>query len=267
MTLPFIDRASPLLLVGMCVMYPGAGLIEKIGTDWDWLWIDAQHGDLDFREVVDLIRATHLIGRPGIVRVPACDPGWVGKVLDAGAAGVIIPMVESLEETEAMVQAAKFPPVGNRSFGGRRIVDLMGRRYYDSANRDTVLILQVESNEACARADEFAAMEGVDGLFLGPDDLLIRDGRDVDSAKSHATIGRQLGLVTQACRKYDKLSVCVAASESAMEIAKECGCRMLVGGADASFLAQGSSLAAAKMKQYFAARPAPDASLAESEVY
>lgn len=250
-TPPFLNRTTSRPQIGLCIMHPSPGVIERIGPDWDWIWIDAQHGDLDFREVAHLLRACQVIGRPGLVRIPAHDAGWVGKVLDAGAAGVIVPMVETLEEARAMVRAAKFPPTGNRSYGGRRVIDLQGRSYYLSANEDTVLILQVESRSACNLADELAALDGVDGLFLGPDDLLIREGLDVDAPKDETTLGSHLRTVTKACRQTGKLSVVVAVSDTAMELARTCGCRLIVGGGDVGFLAQGSLAASRKMRAFF----------------
>jgi 4-hydroxy-2-oxoheptanedioate aldolase len=157
------------------------GALERIGLDWDRIWIDAQHGDIDVCETAGLIRTADLIGRPALVRIPAIDSAWVGQALDFDAAGVIVPMIESIEEARAMVRAAKFPPLGNRSFGGRRVIDRMGRGFYRTANTDTVLILQVESSNAVALAEGFAALDGVDGLFPGPDDHAIRDGRDIDA--------------------------------------------------------------------------------------
>lgn len=251
-TPPFLNRTALHPQIGLCVMHPSPGVIERIGPDWDWIWIDAQHGDLDFREVVTLIRACHLIGRPGFVRVPSHDAGWVGKALDAGAAGVIVPMVETLEEARAMVRAAKFPPTGNRSYGGRRVIDLQGRSYYQSANQATALILQVESRSACDLAGELAALGGVDGLFLGPDDLLIREGMDVDAPKDDTNLGFHLRTVTKACQQTGKLSVVVAVSETAMELARACGCRLIVGWGDVGFLAQGSQTASRKMRAFFA---------------
>src|SRR5437764_815433 len=123
---PLIDRQSKHPLLGVLINQPSPGVIERIGSDWDWIFVDAQHGDLDLPEAIDLIRAADLVGRPSLVRTPAHDPGWILKLLDAGAAGVIIPMVESLNDARAMVRAAKFPPVGNRSYGGRRVIDRLG---------------------------------------------------------------------------------------------------------------------------------------------
>lgn len=249
--LPLIDRQSPGPLLGLSISYPSPGAVERIGADWDWLWIDTQHGDLDFREAVNLVRVSTIIGRPGLVRVPAHDPAWIGRMLDAGAAGVIIPQVESLAEARAMVKAAKFPPLGDRSFGGRRVIDFLGRNYYKTANADTVLILQLESTAAVALAPEMAAIDGVDGLFLGPDDLSIREGREADTPKTKENLGPQTRLVAESCRRHGKLSVCVGAAEGLMEMARDYGYRLVAGGSDVGFLASGSKAASAKLRGYF----------------
>jgi 4-hydroxy-2-oxoheptanedioate aldolase len=237
-------------------MYPSTGALERIGGDWDWIWIDCQHGDIDWREAANLLRVTTVINRPGVVRIPSHDAGWVGKLLDAGAAGVIIPMVESVAEAKAMIQAAKFPPMGNRSYGGRRIIDFMGRSYYKTANRDTLLIIQLESNEAVARADEIAALDGVDGLFLGPDDLFLRDNQDVDTAKTEQTIGKQYQMVTDACRKHGKIQIGHGVNDATLAMAKQYGYQMVIGGGDVGFLAGASKAAAQKMHSFFKTDPA-----------
>jgi 4-hydroxy-2-oxoheptanedioate aldolase len=254
-TFATIDRKSTRPLYGLSIMYPSVGALERMGSDWDWIWIDAQHGDLDYRDSVNLVRVTTLIGRPGLVRIPSQDPGWVGKLLDAGAAGIIVPMVESVQEAKLMIAAAKFPPLGNRSYGGRRVIDFQGRAYYKTANQDTALIIQLESNEAVALADEIAAVEGVDGLFLGPDDLFIRDGKDVDIAKTPETIGKQHKIVAAACRKHGKLLLGHGVNDATLGMAKEYGYNLVVGGGDVGFLAGGSKTAAQKMHSFFKTSP------------
>ena len=249
--LPIVDRQAAGPLVGLAIMHSAVGVLERIGEDWDWIWIDAQHGDIDLREAVSLIRTTDLIKRPALVRIPAHDTGWITKVLDAGAAGVIVPMVENLNEAKAMVQAAKFPPLGNRSYGGRRIIDRQGRDYYKAANRDIVLILQVESNEAIAVADQMAALEGVDGLFLGPDDLMIRDGQDVNTPKNRDTIGRQSAIVAESCRRHGKLSVGIGVGEGLMKLAREDRLNLVVGASDVLFLSTGSKATSQTIREFF----------------
>src|SRR5882724_7174021 len=238
--LPFINRQASGPLLGLGLAYPSVGALERIGADWDWIWIDAQHGDIDIAEAASLIRAAELIGCPALVRIPAQDPAWVGKMLDFGAAGVIVPMIESLEQARAMVQAAKFPPLGNRSFGGRRVIDRMGRGFYRSANTDTLLILQTESSQSVALAEKFAALDGVDGLFPGPDDHAIRDGRDIDAPKDRDAIGNQTKAVAEACRQHDKLSIGLALNEATLEMAKEYRYCLVACGGDVAFLTSGS---------------------------
>jgi 4-hydroxy-2-oxoheptanedioate aldolase len=252
---PFIDRQDSGPLLGLGLVYPSVGAMERIGPDWDWIWIDAQHGDIDIGEAASLVRTAELIGRPALVRIPAQDPAWVGKMLDFGAAGVIVPMIESLEQASAMIQAAKFPPLGNRSFGGRRVIDRMGRGFYRSANTDTLLILQTESSHAVALAEKIAALDGVDGLFPGPDDQAIRDGRDVDAPKDRETIGNQTRAVAEACRRQGKLSVGLALNDKAMEMARDFGYRLIACGSDVGFLTAESKAAAQKARAFFG-RPA-----------
>jgi len=249
--LPSIDRNSPRPLFGLSLSYPTPGIIERIGAAWDWFWIDAQHGELDFPSTVELVRAADFIGVPGLVRVPTSDPTWVSKILDAGAAGVIIPMVESVAEAKAMVLAAKFPPIGNRSFGGLRVATRNGSDYYKTANRDTVLILQLESNEAVALADEFAAMEGVDGLFIGPDDLVIRNGHEITVPKDMALIGKQTEIVARACRRHRKLNVGLAGNDTGLAMAKHFGHDLVVGGGEFFLLQAASEARIEKMYEYF----------------
>jgi len=269
--LPFLDRKATRPLYGLSVMYPSAGALERMGSDWDWIWIDCQHGDLDWREATNLLRVTTLIKRPGFVRIPSQDPGWVGKLLDAGAAGIIIPMVENVTEAKAMIQAAKFPPLGNRSYGGRRIIDFLGRGYYKTANTDTTLIIQLESNEAVAQADAIAALDGVDGLFLGPDDLFLRDNQDVDTAKTDKTIGKQYQIVTDACRKHGKLQIGHGINDVTLGMAKQFGYHLMIGGGDVGFLANSSKATAQKMHAFFktdaAAPPAAPAPKASGSIY
>lgn len=90
--------------------YPAPGILERIGNDWDWVWIDGQHGQLAYQEILNLIRVCELMGLPAIARVPSHEAGFIGMVLDAGADGIIVPLVNTVEEAKAIVSAAKFPP-------------------------------------------------------------------------------------------------------------------------------------------------------------
>lgn len=191
--------------LGLCVMYPSPGVIERIGADWDWIWIDGQHGQLGYSEVINLVRACDLVDRPAMVRVPGHEFGSIGMALDAGASGIIVPCVDTPEQAQNAVNAAKFPPLGKRSYGGRRAIDLHGREYSESANEDVLLICQVESPEAIDNAEAIAAIDGVDALFLGPDDILLRRGVPMMAPRSRETLGPDMEAAMNACRKHNKL--------------------------------------------------------------
>ena len=228
------------VLMGLCIMYPSPGVVERIGPDWDWVWIDAQHGELGYSDVLGLVRACDLIRRPAIVRVASHEFGAIGLALDTGAAGVIVPMVNSPDEAWAVVQAAKFPPLGRRSFGGRRPIDMHGRLYAETANKEILLIVQIETPEALEAADQIAAVPGVDALFLGPDDLMLRRGGRMDAPHSSETMQRDLAAIGKACRDNGKFGVVPGVGRELTKSAVSAGFQMIIFGGDVSFLVNAS---------------------------
>ena len=227
-------------LLGLSVMYPSAGALERIGADWDWIWIDGQHGEMGHEQTLALVRASDLIQRPSVVRVPGHEFGPIGKTLDMGAAAVIVPCVDTPEQARAIVDAAKFPPLGKRSYGGRRPIDRHGRTYSDTANTDTVLIAQIESPQAIENVDAIASLPGVDALFLGPDDLMLRRGYSMTHPKSKDTLGKDMDAVISACRKHNKVGVMVGVGEEMLKLCLSTGFQMIVSGSDVGFLAGAS---------------------------
>lgn len=232
--------ASGVPQLGLSVMYPSPGVIERIGGDWDWIWIDGQHGQLGYADVLALVRACDLIRRPAIVRVPGHEFGPIGMTLDTGAAGVIVPGVDTAQQARAVVDAAKFPPVGKRSYGGRRPIDLGGRNYAGTANQDVMLIVQVESPQAIENVDAIAAVPGVDALFLGPDDIMLRRGYSMTQTRCKETLGSDMEAVVNACRQHDKYSVMVGVGPEMLGLCVSLKFNMIVSGGDVLFLATGS---------------------------
>ena len=222
--------------LGLCVMYPSPGAVERIGSDWDWIWLDGQHGQMGYAEILNMVRACDLIQRPALVRVPGHELSNISMALDAGAAGVIVPCVDTPEQAQAVVKAAKFPPLGNRSYGGRRVIDFQGREYLNSANDDLLLVCQIESPEAIDNADAIAAIPGVDALFLGPDDILLRRGVSLAIPHSRETLGADMEAVMSACRKHNKLGVMVGHGDM-LSLCVEMGFSLIVSGGDVPFLA------------------------------
>ncbi|MFZ4695786.1 MAG: aldolase/citrate lyase family protein, partial [Verrucomicrobiia bacterium] len=144
--------------------------------------------------------------------------------------------------------AAKFPPLGGRSYGGRRPIDLWGRTYSDTANAQTMLIVQIESPQAIENAERIAAMDGVDGLFLGPDDIMLRRGYPMTAPYTKETLGKDMEAVVRACRKAGKIAVCVGFGAEMFKLCVETGFQMIVGGGDVPFLANSSAATSKEMR-------------------
>ncbi|MBN1808774.1 MAG: hypothetical protein JW909_06865 [Planctomycetes bacterium] len=230
---------------GCVITYPPPGAVERIGRDWDWFWLDAQHGELDYSDVLALVRACDALDRPAFVRVPSHEPGWIMRALDTAAAGIIVPQVCCAAEAAEAVKAARFPPVGSRSYGGRRVVDMRGRGYSDTANSDTLLMVQLESPAAIAQAAEIAAVEGVDILLVGPDDVsLSAGGISMTAPKPVDMLKAWHEPVIEACRLHGKIPAAIGMGAELVSFYAAMGFRMLACGSDVGALSAGSRDAA-----------------------
>jgi len=176
MTLKARWKAGDTTLGAWC-MIPGALTAEALsGAGFDWVLIDMQHGCMDYDMALSMIRAVDLGAAAPIVRVPWNDPGIIGRALDAGALGVVIPMIQSAADARRAVDACLYPPAGSRSFGPVRVGLRDGPGYFATANDRVAVIPMIETAQALAEVEEIAATPGVDALFVGPFDLSIALG-------------------------------------------------------------------------------------------
>ena len=140
---------------------------------FDWLAIDLEHSTISLREAEDLIRIIDLKGVVPLVRLSSNNPEQIKRVMDAGAYGVIVPMVNSVEDAVNAVKAVKYPPVGERSVGLARAqgygVDFA--RYFDWQKDGSLVIIQIEHINAVDRLEEIFSVSGVDAYIVGPYDL------------------------------------------------------------------------------------------------
>ncbi len=140
---------------------------------YDSLTIDLQHGAFDYSAALPMLQAIRASGVSGIVRVPWLDPGAIMKVLDAGAYGVICPMVNNRAEAERLVSLVRYPPEGTRSFGPTRVVFAAGADYGAKANDEVICLAMIETAEGVANLDEIVSTPGLDGVYIGPADLTL----------------------------------------------------------------------------------------------
>lgn len=160
--------------IGSWVQIPDVYSTEIMAkAGFDWLAIDMEHGPIGLDAVFRLIQVIDLAGSVPLVRLNANDPSTIRRVMDAGAAGVIVPMVNSKENALRAIDTIKYPPQGRRSFGLGR-AHRYGENfesYVESANASSVLVVQIEHIDAVKNIDSILCLEGIDAVLIGPYDL------------------------------------------------------------------------------------------------
>jgi 4-hydroxy-2-oxoheptanedioate aldolase len=164
-----------------------------------WLTVDLEHSPIDWSEAGMLFGAIADAGCVPLARVPRGDHDHIKRVLDAGAFGIVVPMVNTVAEAKAAIAAAKYPPQGNRSVGGTLHAlnfDAASGDYYKHANDEILVILQTESPEGVDNAEAIYSLPGVDAIFVGPNDLTFQmrgpDGVDPSPQQLEAMLQRVL---------------------------------------------------------------------------
>jgi len=144
------------------------------GLDLDYVCIDRQHGLIDYSDSLALLACLTARSVTALIRVPWNTPDHIGKALDAGAMGVIIPMVNTASACRAAVEAALYPPLGHRSYGPTRAAIIEGPEYFKEAN--LAIVPMIETAEALADLDGILSVENVTAIYVGPADLAISMG-------------------------------------------------------------------------------------------
>jgi len=143
---------------------------------WDALTIDLQHGLIDYQAMVQMLQAISTTDTVPVVRVPWLEPGILMKTLDAGAYGVICPMVNSREDAERLVAWTHYAPRGTRSFGPVRASLYGGADYPKLANETIVAFAMIETAAALDKLDDILSVQGLDAIYIGPSDLSLSLG-------------------------------------------------------------------------------------------
>ncbi|WP_043284337.1 HpcH/HpaI aldolase family protein [Paraburkholderia oxyphila] len=168
---------------------------------FDWVCIDMQHGCMDYATALEMIRAIDATPCQSIVRVPWNEPAMIGRVLDAGADGVIIPMIRTPADAQAAVDACRYPPEGRRSFGPMRVGLRDGASYFSEANGRVLVIPMIETEDALAHVEAIAAIPGVGALFLGPYDMSVALGLPPRDNDGEAAFDHAVATIVAAAKK------------------------------------------------------------------
>lgn len=192
------------------LMMPGAfGAEVMAGQGFDALTIDLQHGLIDYPDMVAMLQSTRGADVPVLVRVPWLDPAAVMRSLDAGAWGVICPMIDTAEQAARLVSWVRYPLAGTRSMGPVRAALALGTDYAQWANEEILCLAMIETAEGFANMEEIIATPGIDGIYVGPADLTLaltgrsyRTGFDRDEPEMIEAIRS----IADACRRQGKLA-------------------------------------------------------------
>jgi 4-hydroxy-2-oxoheptanedioate aldolase len=216
---------------------------------WDTLTIDMQHGMVDYQAMVTMLQAISTTPTVPVVRVPWLEPGIIMKTLDAGAYGVICPMVNTREDAQKLVAYTHYAPQGTRSFGPVRANLYSGADYAEHANQTIVAFAMIETAQALDNLDAILSVEGLDAVYIGPSDLSLSLGcrpvfDDVD-AKAAEAIAH---IVERATAHGVRAGIHNGRPDVALgRIAQ--GFRFVTVGSDARMLASGSQELLGAMRQ------------------
>ena len=181
--------------------------------DLDYVCVDTQHGLVDYSDSWKMLQAINLGSVTPVVRVPWNEPGIIGKSLDAGARGIIVPMVNSRAEAEAAVRACRYAPDGGRSYGPARVLRQEGPGYYAHANADVAVIPMIETTEALSNLDDILSVPGVDAIYVGPSDLSVSLGLPPGNNDGKATFDEAMAAIVEGCVRHGVVARCHAVSE------------------------------------------------------
>jgi 2-keto-3-deoxy-L-rhamnonate aldolase RhmA len=211
--------------------------------DFDWLFIDMEHNSMSMDTAAQICAAALGVGVTPLIRVPAHESFHSTRLLDAGAQGIVVPHVDNAEQARRVVDFCRFPPLGHRSIPGglpqTRFATLPVTETVELINRETLVVVMIETIEGLRNADEIAAVAGVDSLLVGCTDMAAELG--VTGQLGHARVKEAIDTVAAACRRHGKaIGVGGVYDEALMREYVGKGARLILSGSDLAFMMAGA---------------------------
>lgn len=222
------------VLVGTFAAIPHPMTVEMtVDAGWDFLVIDAEHSQINRGDFEPLLRAAGTT--PAVIRLPGLDSIWINAALDSGAAGILLPRINTAAEARAAIAATRYPPAGERGVGPGRAAGYGTRIEQAIAdNANTVLALQIESATGLANIDEIAAIDGIDAIYIGPGDLALSLGAMGPAGRP--ALEKAVATIVDSCKRHGRAvgTFCMTPDHLKASIAQ--GMTFVTLGSDAVFL-------------------------------
>ncbi len=244
------QRLKRQLLAGTFLNLGSPAAVEVAAAlDFDWLLIDLEHGNGSLADLRNMLLACRGSKASPIVRLRSVNADDVKFVMDSGAAGIMFPFVNSVEEAQRAVEYIKYPPIGKRGVAGIIRATNYGvdwKNYFETANANSLVVVQIETPEAVACSAEIAAVEGVDVLFVGPLDLSVNLGcpNDFTTDRFVAALKR----VITVCKTTNKVAG-ILSRPQLLEQHKEMGFNFLALGSDTGAISTGLQQSLADLRK------------------
>jgi 2-keto-3-deoxy-L-rhamnonate aldolase RhmA len=197
---------------------------------YDCIWLDLEHRAMDPREIESLLARCHLHDIDCLLRPPTREKGMLYRYLEDGAAGLLIPHVATAEQAKQLVQAVKFPPLGDRGLDSAGLdsdyaASANHVEYAKAANVQTFLAVQIESPLGVENCHAIASVDGVDAIFIGPGDLGLR--LRLAGASDNSPLEAAIARIAEACRAYNKVWGCPVGSLDELQRRRAQGAQLL----------------------------------------
>jgi 4-hydroxy-2-oxoheptanedioate aldolase len=240
-----------------------AEMMARVG--WDWLVVDVEHSPVGFDTMVNCFRAAQLGGAAPMARVPWNNTIWIQRTLDAGALGLVVPMVNTAEDAKHVVSNMKYATKGQRSWGGSRVAPYIDGDYRTWTDDNLAVIIMIETAQAVENAQAILSVDGVVGCFIGPNDLALSMGLDPQDIGPGTAHEEAMMEVLAAAKKTGKAAGkhCYNGAEVTERIAQ--GFQFLALSSDAGFLRQAAAAEFAAID--FSGGEAGNAAAAKADLY
>jgi 2-dehydro-3-deoxyglucarate aldolase/4-hydroxy-2-oxoheptanedioate aldolase len=234
------ERLAHEPVLGTILSLPSPEIAEAMAlAGFDWLFIDMEHGAFEVQACQQMMQA---VGDKAecLVRVPELTDAAIKKVLDAGAGGIIVPKVNTVDEASSAVAWSKYPPEGKRGVGATRATGygIHFTDYVSRANNDLLVVIQIEHIEGVHNIEQLLEVEGIDVIFIGPYDLSASMG--LMGQVDHPDVLNAIGKVEKACREKGMVMGYFGMTAESVLPYKEKGYRLITCGTDTGFLVNGA---------------------------